>query len=78
MDRFTFKQIMIIVCTLALIALVGIGMLLGNRSTVTLRVCETDTPCAYYTVETQNTNLGGEALSELAEKIITGIREGKP
>ena len=75
MDTFSFKQIMIIVCTLALIALVGIGMLMGNRSTVTLRVCESDTPCVYYTVETQNANIAGDALSELAERLVKGIRE---
>lgn len=77
MDRFTFRQIMILVCTLAGISLIGLGMLVGNRSSVTASICVKDTPCTNYTVTVQNANIAGESLSELSERIITGIREGK-
>jgi hypothetical protein len=75
MDRFTFKQIMILVCTVAGLFLVFIGMMVGNISSVTTRVCEGDSPCKAYTVEVRNTNITGDALSELSERIITGIKQ---
>lgn len=75
MDRFTFKQIMILVCTVAGLFLVFIGMLVGNISSVTTRVCEGDSPCKAYTVEVRNANIAGDALSELSERIITGIKQ---
>jgi hypothetical protein len=75
MDRFTFKQIMILVCTLAGLFLLFIGMLVGNISSVTTRVCEGDSPCKSYTVEVRNANIAGDALSELSERIITGIKQ---
>ena len=74
MDRFTFKQIMILVCTVAGLFLVFIGMLAGNSSSVTTRVCEGDSPCKSYTVEVRNANITGDALSELSERIIAGIK----
>ena len=78
MDRFTFKQIMILVCTVAglfIVFLVFIGMLMGNSSSVTTRVCDGDSPCKVYTVEVRNTNIAGDALAELSERIITGIKQ---
>ena len=75
MDRFTFRQIMILVCTMAGLFLVLIGMIIGNTSSVTTRVCEGDSPCKSYTVQVRNANIAGEALSELSERIITGINQ---
>ena len=75
MDRFTFKQIMILVCTLAGLFLVFIGMMMGNSSSVTTRVCDGDSPCKVYTVEVRNANIAGDALAELSERIITGIKQ---
>ena len=75
MDRFTFKQIMILVCTAAGLFLVFIGMMMGNISSVTTRVCDGDSPCKVYTVEVRNANIAGDALSELSERIITGIKQ---
>lgn len=75
MDRFTFKQIMILVCTLAGLFMVSIGMMIGNTSSVTTRVCEGDSPCKSYTVQVRNANIAGDALSELSERIITGIKQ---
>lgn len=75
MDRFTFREIMILVCTVAGLFLVFIGMLAGNISSVTTRVCEGDSPCKSYTVEVRNANIAGDALSELSERIITGLKQ---
>jgi hypothetical protein len=75
MDRFTFKQIMILVCTMAGLFLVFIGLMVGNISSVTTRVCDGDSPCKVYTVEIRNANIAGDALSELSERIITGINQ---
>lgn len=75
MDRFTFKQIMILVCTMAGLFLVFIGLMVGNISSVTTRVCDGDAPCKVYTVEVRNANIADEALSELSERIITGIKQ---
>ena len=75
MDRFTFKQIMILVCTMAGLFLVFICLMIGNISSVTTRVCEGDSPCKVYTVEVRNADIAGEALSELSERIITGIKQ---
>jgi hypothetical protein len=75
MDRFTFKQIMILVCTVAGLFIVFIGMMIGNISSVTTRVCDGDSPCKVYTVEVRNANIAGDALSELSERIITGIKQ---
>jgi hypothetical protein len=75
MDRFTFKQIMILVCTMAGLFLVFIGLMVGNISSVTTRVCDGDSPCKVYTVEVRNANIAGDALSELSERIITGINQ---
>lgn len=75
MDRFTFKQIMILVCTMAGLFLVFIGMMFGNISSVTTRVCDGDSPCKVYTVEVRNANIADDALSELSERIITGINQ---
>lgn len=75
MDRFTFREFMILVCTVAGMFLVFIGMLAGNISSVTTRVCEGDSPCKSYTVEVRNANIAGDALSELSERIITGLKQ---
>ena len=75
MDRFTFKQIMILVCTVAGLFLVFIGLMIGNIRSVTTRVCDGDSPCKVYTVEVRNANIAGDALSELSERIITGINQ---
>ena len=75
MDRFTFNQIMILVCMVAVLFIVFIGMMMRNSSSVTTRVCDGESPCKVYTVEVRNANIAGDALSELSERIITGIKQ---
>ena len=75
MNRFTFNQIMILVCMVAVLFIVFIGMMMRNSSSVTTRVCDGESPCKVYTVEVRNANIAGDALSELSESIITGIKQ---
>lgn len=75
MNRFTFNQIMILVCMVAVLFIVFIGMMMRNSSSVTTRVCDGESPCKVYTVEVRNANIAGDALSELSERIITGIKQ---
>lgn len=77
MDKFTFKQIMILICTGTGLFLVFIGMLLmlGRTSSVTTRVCDGDSPCKVYTVEVRNVNIEADSLSGLSERIIKGIEQ---
>jgi hypothetical protein len=66
---------MILVCTMAGLFLVFIGLMVGNISSVTTRVCDGESPCKVYTVEVRNANIADDALSELSERIITGIKQ---
>lgn len=82
-DRFTFKQIMILLCTGAIIFLAFFGLMafIGlstpqNESSVTTRICaDAETRCKVYTVEVKNADIGPKGLSDLAERIITGLNQ---
>ena len=76
-DRFSFKQIMILLCAGAIIFLTFIGIIIPpNGSSVTTRICtDAETRCKVYTVEVKNADIGPKALSELAERIITGLNQ---
>lgn len=76
-DKFSFKQIMILLCTGAIISLAFIGLIIPrNDSSVTTRICsDAESRCKVYTVEVKNADIGPKALSELAERIITGLNK---
>lgn len=82
-DRFSFKQIMILLCTCATILLAFIGLIafIGlstpqNDSSVTTRICaDAEARCKVYTVEVKNADIGPKGLSDLAERIITGLNK---
>lgn len=74
-DQFSFKQIMIMMCTGAIIFLAFIGLIMPrNESSVTTRICsDAETRCKVYTIEVNNADITGKALSDLAERIINGL-----
>ncbi len=82
-NRFTFKEIMILLCTGAIIFLAVFGLIayiglstLQNDSSVTTRICaDAETRCKVYTVEVKNADIGPKGLSDLAERIITGLNK---
>lgn len=74
-DQFSFKQIMIMMCTGAIIFLAFIGLIMPrNESSVTTRICsDAESRCKVYTIEVNNADITGKALSDLAERIINGL-----
>ena len=79
MDRFSFNQIAALVIVVFVFVLAALGMMLGNRSSVTVRVCGEDlsVPCRSYTVEVQNAGIHGDTLKTLAENIVAGLEKSK-
>lgn len=76
--QFSFKQIMIMGCTVAIIFLAFIafiGLIIPrNESSVTTRICsDAESRCKVYTIEVNNADITGKALSDLAERIINGL-----
>lgn len=76
-DQFSFKQIMIMVCTGAIIFLAFIGIIIPrNDSSVTTRICsDAESRCKVYTIEVKNAEITGKTLSDLSERIINGLNE---
>lgn len=82
-DHFSFKQIMIMVCTGAIIFLTFIGLIafIGltiqrNDSSVTTRICsDAESRCKVYTIEVKNAEITGKTLSDLSERIINALNE---
>lgn len=76
-NRFSFKQIMILLCTCTIIFLAFIGLIIPRHcSSVTTRICsDAEARCKVYTVEVKNADIGPKALSELTERIINGLNK---
>jgi hypothetical protein len=79
MDRFSFNQIAALVIVVSVFVLAALGMMMGNRSSVTVRVCGEDAsvPCRSYTVEVMNSGIHGDTLKTLAENIVAELEKTK-
>ena len=77
MDRFSFNQTVALVILVSVFVLAGLGLLMGNRSSVTVRVCGEDAsvPCRSYTVEVTNSGIHGDTLKTLAENIVAELEK---